>query len=177
MDCEEVKCSHSTSFHAFISLISTTSFLHQCYLDFSWRWTYKQRQKLTNYTHKHDHRPRNHLKCLISYIILMWKKVTGRIISAVTKRVTAMTRTKLQIKHCQCFQLWQMADVCLVFEVRTSITAQKLQFMFSQDALLSIRGQCCVLLIHGSRYIFIFLSVLFFNQTEFNFLQFCSIQD
>lgn len=102
-------------------------------------------QKQTNYTHRHQCRPCNHLKLLslISHTIFAAKKKKEHF-------VTAMTGDKAPNKI---FQVFPAVTDVHAFEACTSITARKLPSMFSQNAVLSLRGQCCVLVIQRNIYI------------------------
>lgn len=90
------------------------------------------------------------------------------IISAPTNRAFCYRDhwDKAQNKTLSVFSAVTNVHCLFGFRACTSITAHKLQFMSSQDAILSVREQCCVLLIHHKLYIlnyfFLFLHQIFF---------------
>lgn len=99
------------------------------------------------------------------------------------KKVTGRTSFLMQQKRAFCnSDVWDKAPnktlsefpavtnvFCLFgFEARSSITVRTLQFMFSQNAILSIREQCC----YGKIYIECFFSPFCFL-TRFFAVLFC----
>ena len=124
-------------------------FLFQHYFSINTQKTERanRHKKQTIYTHKHHHRPCNQmLKSNFSCHIYVKECDRESTISAARKRAFCDSNDcDKSNKTLSAFPAVTDVHCLFSFEACTSIIVHKLPFIFSQDTLLTISGQSCVL--------------------------------